>query len=178
MRNKVFCIGFHKTGTTSLGNALEILGYRVCGVQRQLLAPIIQDDFSQVIEVVKQFDAFKDNPWPLIFKQLDDQFPDAQFILTVRSAQDWMLSVVNHFGKKTTPMREWIYGNGAPLGNEKIYLKKYVMHNENVMHWFSNRKQKLLVMDISAGDGWQVLCEFLGAIIPKTEFPFKNKRRK
>ena len=28
---KIFCIGFHKTGTTSLGQALEALGYRVCG---------------------------------------------------------------------------------------------------------------------------------------------------
>ncbi len=28
---KIFCIGFQKTGTTSLGRALELLGYRVCG---------------------------------------------------------------------------------------------------------------------------------------------------
>ena len=29
--SKVFCIGFHKTGTSSLGAALKILGYKVCG---------------------------------------------------------------------------------------------------------------------------------------------------
>lgn len=29
--SKIFCIGFHKTGTKSLGTALDILGYRVCG---------------------------------------------------------------------------------------------------------------------------------------------------
>ena len=30
-QQKVFCLGFHKTGTTSLGVALGILGYRVSG---------------------------------------------------------------------------------------------------------------------------------------------------
>lgn len=28
MVTKIFCIGFHKTGTTSLATALETLGYR------------------------------------------------------------------------------------------------------------------------------------------------------
>jgi hypothetical protein len=31
MKTKVFCVGFHKTGTTSLALALEILDYRVAG---------------------------------------------------------------------------------------------------------------------------------------------------
>lgn len=31
MKSKVFCIGFHKTGTTSLELALIRLGYRVTG---------------------------------------------------------------------------------------------------------------------------------------------------
>jgi len=29
-KQKIFVIGFHKTGTSSLGAALEILGYTVC----------------------------------------------------------------------------------------------------------------------------------------------------
>jgi hypothetical protein len=32
-RSKVFGIGFHKTGTSSLGRALSMLGYRVADVQ-------------------------------------------------------------------------------------------------------------------------------------------------
>ena len=31
MKTKVFCIGFHKTGTTSLETALTKLGYKVTG---------------------------------------------------------------------------------------------------------------------------------------------------
>ncbi len=31
MKQKVFCIGFHKTGTSSLALALKTLGYRVAG---------------------------------------------------------------------------------------------------------------------------------------------------
>ena len=36
MKNqKVFCIGFHKTGTTSMRDALNILGYKVAGAWKQ-----------------------------------------------------------------------------------------------------------------------------------------------
>jgi hypothetical protein len=28
---KIFATGFHKTGTTSLADALELIGYNVCG---------------------------------------------------------------------------------------------------------------------------------------------------
>ncbi len=31
MKTKVFCIGFHKTGTSSLAVALKTFGYRVTG---------------------------------------------------------------------------------------------------------------------------------------------------
>jgi len=177
LKNKVFCIGFHKTGTTSLGNALEILGYRVCGVQRDLLDTLKSNDFSKAFEIVQQHDAFKDNPWPLIYKQLDRQFLEARFILTIRKDQEWIASMVNHFGKKTTKMRDWIYGNGAPEGEEEMYISKFKEHNEDVKSWFLERKQKLLIMDITSGDGWQKLCEFLGATIPNDPFPYKNKRR-
>ena len=39
-KNKLFGIGFHKTGTTTLRYSLEALVYKVCGPRQDLLDPI------------------------------------------------------------------------------------------------------------------------------------------
>ncbi len=35
-------------------------------------------------ELVAQYDAFQDNPWPIIYKGLDVKYPDSKFILMLR----------------------------------------------------------------------------------------------
>ena len=46
---KVFCIGFQKTGTTSLESALKILGYRVKSVfGRELPIEILRQDYVRM----------------------------------------------------------------------------------------------------------------------------------
>ena len=65
---KVFCIGFQKTGTTSLGEALQILGYRVHAGHRSIYKLYLRKEFSKLNQIIKQFDAFADMPWPLLYK--------------------------------------------------------------------------------------------------------------
>ncbi len=171
---KIFCIGFHKTGTTSLEAALTHLGYRVCG-------PVgVYDDTvkSRVKDIayaqIPHYDAFQDNPWPLLYQELDRDFPGSKFILTTRPRKSWIKSVVNHFGGQSTPMREWIYGEGDPLGHEARYLARYDRHYEEVAAYFQNRPDDLLVLNLLAGDGWQILCPFLSQPLPDQPFPHRN----
>ena len=175
MKSKVFCIGFHKTGTTSLANALEQLGYRVTGPNGVHDPEIATNVLPMATELVEQYDAFQDNPWPIIYKEMDARFPGSKFILLLRDSQSWIRSQVKHFGDKETPMRQWIYGVGCPSGNEAIYIRRYEQHNQEVMDYFKDRRQDLLVMDLAKGDGWQMLCPFLGVDIPDAEFPHANK---
>ena len=73
-------------------------------------------------------------------------------------------------------MRKLIYGAeaGAPEGNESIYLERYRRHSEEVREYFKDRPQHLLIMDLTAGDGWQALCDFLGHEAPDKPFPRAN----
>src|SRR5438309_7687244 len=114
MKTKVFGIGFHKTGTTSLAKALSYLGYRVTGPNGVNNPDITREVYNMAFDLAKRFDAFQDNPWPILYKELDERFPGSKFVLTVRSTSDWIKSVVNHFAEEETPMREWIYGVGRP----------------------------------------------------------------
>ncbi len=175
MAGKIFCIGFHKTGTSSLTNALRILGYRVTGPNGIRDPNIEQNVYSMAYELVDQFDAFQDNPWPIIYKELDKKYPDSKFILTLRDPESWIKSQVRHFGRKKTPMRKWIYGVGCPKGHESIYVARFNHHNQEVLNYFSKRSNDLLIMDLSKGDGWQELCMFLDKEIPNVSFPHANK---
>lgn len=172
---KIFGIGFHKTGTTSLNTALRQLGYSITG-PNGVNDPNIKDQLNQMcLDLVPQYDVFLDNPWPLLYRKLDLMYPNSKFILTLRPVDKWIESIVNHFGEETTPMREMIYGVGSPKGNEEIYMIRYKQHNKEVLKYFSNRKDDLLILEISEGDGWDKLCPFLERDIIKTPFPHKNK---
>ena len=176
--SKVFCIGFHKTGTTTLGQALEILGYRVCGPRRSLAENLQKGHLDPVWKITEQYDAFQDNPWPILFRELDQKYPGSKFILTYRDPDTWVRSAVNHFGKKPNAMRKWIYGKdfGFPEGNEDVYLNRFNQHYQDVKDYFKNRTEDLLEIDLATGDGWEKICPFLDQKMPDQPFPHANKR--
>ncbi len=175
MKPKVFCIGFHKTGTTSLKAALEQLGYRVTGPNGQYDPEIARNVLEMANELVPQFDAFQDNPWPVIYKEMDAAYPGSKFILLLRDTDAWIASQVHHFGSDETPMRQWIYGAGCPQGNEDTYVQRFESHTDEVLAHFAERPEDLLIMDLGAGDGWEKLCPFLGKDVPAAPFPHANK---
>lgn len=172
--HKVFCIGFHKTGTTSLGLGLEMLGYSVTGPNGVHDQNISQNVYDMAYALVEQYDAFQDNPWPVLYRGLDTRYPGSKFILTVRPSATWIASQVAHFGTRETPMRTWIYGKGSPMGNEKLYVERFERHNREVLSHFKGRTDDFLLMDLAAGDGWQKLCPFLGKAVPTAPFPHAN----
>ena len=63
---EIFCIGFHKTGTTSLALALEQLGHRVTGPDGVHDPNIADNVLHMAKRLVEKFDALQDNPWPII----------------------------------------------------------------------------------------------------------------
>jgi len=172
---KAFGIGFHKTGTSTLESALKILGYRVCAGRRDLVENLKAGDLEPFFKIMEEFDACQDNPWPIIYKELDQRFPGSKFILTERDAQGWIRSAVNHFGTDNTEMRRWIYGVGHPVGNEDVYTERYERHNREVREYFKDRPGDLLIVNWAEGDGWKEMCAFLGVEVPSKPFPHTNK---
>jgi len=172
-QRKVFCVGFQKTGTTSLQYALSLLGYRVAGVfsVKNLDGPAIRD---RALELATQFDAFADNPWPVLFRELDAAFPGSKFILTTRDPDKWYKSACTHFSDGGSKMREWIYGAGSPEGNSEAYKGRLLRHADEVRAHFADRQEDFIEFDVAQGDGWDALCSFLGKPVPKRDFPWLN----
>ncbi len=175
---KVFCVGFQKTGTTSLEIALARLGYRVAksyGLELSLEA-LRREHLERGMALLESHDAVEDVPWNIMFRDLDAAFPDAKFILTLRDRESWLRSICGHFGATPHPMQQFVYGEDAPcpIGHEARYQQVFDAHNAAVRAHFAGRPGKLLELNIMGGEGWPELCAFLGATAPDEPFPKLN----
>lgn len=172
---KIICIGWHKTGTTTIGDALLTLGYSVTGCREDLAYPLLDGNIKPAIEIATTFDAVQDVPWAALFEELDLAFPNSKFIITKREELSWLNSAKKHFKDSDIKLHEWIYGTGILEGNEAIYLERYRKHYKDIETYFKNRPNDFIIMDLKQGDGWVKLCKFLNKPIPKKKFPHSNK---
>ena len=175
---KVFCVGFQKTGTTSLEAALKMLGYSVASIfGRDWPIEKLRRDYVQTgLEIALNHDAVEDMPWPLMYRELDEAFPGSKFILTWREPDRWIKSIVSHFGANPAVLQQFTYGDDAPfpVGHEDHYRHVYEMHNAEVRAYFRDRPDDLLEMNLTQGDGWEKLCAFLTVPVPGVPFPREN----
>lgn len=176
---KIFGIGVNKTGTKSLGHALKTLGFdNNHNFDFKLIEEAKADDLTRIQDIINKHDSFEDWPYPLIYKKLDELYPDAKFILTLRKDPDtWFHSLVKH-SKLTGPTkhREAIYGFSMPAQeNKKAHIKYYNKHNNGVVEYFKDRPDKLLILNFETMDHqelWTKLCAFLGIEeVPEKRFP-------
>ena len=180
--NKIFGIGFQKTGTTSLRDAFFMLGYSVCDGCDNAMNPNIESEiYSICYKLVEQYDAFEDHPWSVLYKDLDNRYPNSKFILTIRPTDKWIKSVSNHFQTNDIPLHKWIYGVGYPIGNENIWIDRYEKHNAEVIEYFKDRPNDLLVLKLDGSINqeqiWNSLCVFLNHPVSKRKFPHRNSRQ-
>ncbi len=203
-RRKVFCVGRNKTGTTTLFDALQGLGYRM-GDQltaEKMLFDYARRDFRQLIEYCKGADAFQDIPFslPYTFMAMDQAFPDSRFILTVRdSAEQWYESMMRfqgkvHSGEARLPTVDELKAStrvfpgfayhtkkiifNTPdddLYNRETLIRHYHFHNDMVQDYFRTTPGKLLVINVADSDAYTRLCDFLGEKPAGDGFAWLNK---
>ena len=181
---RIFGIGMQKTATTSLHEAFKILGYDSFHWETNRLAWRLYNEVrtSGRSSLVDKYDAFCDNPLPLIYRELDAAYPGSKFILTTREDSNWLASARGLFDPHVNPHYDWEQQPFSHRIHEALYgrrdfdadtmLARYRWHNVEVRNYFRNRPQDLLVMEMDKGAGWPELCNFLGnAQVPTQAYP-------
>jgi len=166
--NKIFLIGFGRTGTKSMASLLKALGYSVLDLKRERIGRIKlvrlyeSGNTSMLFEYVKKYDVVEDHPWPLLYKELFYEYPSAKFILTARSTESWIRSIVSHTINKRGPSenKRIIFGHDSPIGHEEKYKLIYDLHNQSVRNFFSG-SDKFLEIDVTDPHCKTYLSKFL-----------------
>jgi Sulfotransferase domain len=178
---KVLGVGLSSTGTTSLHRALAVLGFKGIDYPIERLRDVIDGsnpgpDFHRFDDV----DAVTDLPASYFYDELRQVYPMCKCILTIRNEDDWWESIRQYTAfypieKKSLQWQLANYVYGSAKTHEFLWKKKYREHNERVLAKIPG--DRLLVMHITAGDGWEKLCPFLGVAIPAVPFPRENTRK-
>lgn len=202
-KTKIFCIGQNKTGTTTISSVLKKLGYKI-GSQAKaevLISEWAKRDFRNIIKLCKTADAFQDVPFSNEFTYiiLDYVFPNAKYILTVRSNKDeWYESLIRFHtkiaGKGRLPTAEDLkeygyrykgflwdvqkikYGiDETTLYDYEIYTNKYDAYNRGVKEYFKCRPNDLLTINVADADAMARIYAFLGLKYNGENMPHLNK---
>jgi hypothetical protein len=184
LSRKVFGIGLSRTGTKSLTRALNTLGYVMVHYPTDPLTYLELSSGHYHLTLLDHIDGIADITVAPFYAQLDTLFPDSKFILTVRDKESWLHSLERHWEGKpiydNIPdqedvlrmkrfLRAAVYGTFQINSDRLKYV--YDLHMKQVLDYFKDRPDKLLIMDIASGDGWEPLCSFLGKPIPNAPFP-------
>lgn len=163
-RQKVFGIGLMKTGTSSLGACFAELGYNHRSYFPKLIRQMHRGEYDETWQVTDHYDSFEDHPWPELYEQLDERYPDAKFILTERrDAETWFASLAAHAKRRgPTAERYLLFGHGWPPSDRDGHLEHYRKHSEAVRAYFAGREDKLLVVCWETGTTAKEVAEFLG----------------
>ena len=183
---KVFGLGLSKTGTSSLTEALNLLG--VPSIHYPHDARTLQELRAgrYRLSILDEFQGATDIAVAPFYAQLDRAFPGSRFILTVREKEAWLRSCEVHW---RLLMQWWenfpdfkrfhefasACAYGAVEFSRERFSSVYDTHAAGVRAYFRERPGDLLVMDICAGDGWEKLCPFLGLDAPAAPFPHANE---
>lgn len=183
LEEKVFGIGFQKTGTSSLGVILKRLGYQVAGYQQfshfAAREGVTLDELEEhALELARRYDAAKDTPWPLFYRSLDTAFPGAKFIHVTRDREAWIRSAVGDFADHPNMIHQAIYGVPYPKGHEEIWLERYDRHNRDVAAYFADRPGDYLHVRLEDGLTYEAVCRFLGHDVIAADMPVANTRWK
>lgn len=178
LKDKIFGIGLHKTGTTTLRECLRLLGFSVCPEEFAYLTreATASGKYRSCLRLAFSYDAFEDAPWNYqnVYRVLDAVFPTARFILTSRDQEAWFRSILRwcclHDSGSDINLVSTLGTSVSPEA-KKTAQAAYRAHNSEVADYFGGRPGKLLVVDWEAGDGWTKVCEFVGKPVPNLSFP-------
>lgn len=180
---RIFGVGLNKTGTTSLHEAVKILGFRSLhhgaridrNIERAVAAgkPLLRYSRPRVRRAHAFFDlrSIIDH-----FDVADRCYPGSRFILSTRDRDAWIDSREKHVLRNQQRAATGEYQGSFLVVDRPAWIDEWKAHHQRVLTYFEGRDD-LLTIDVTAGDGWDELAPFLGRPVPDVPFPRANVTR-
>jgi hypothetical protein len=197
MALRIVGAGFGRTGTLSLKNALEMLGFGPCYHMFEVverpdhIAAWHRLAFGDAMDwdlLFKDFQSTVDWPTARYWRELADHYPQAKVLLSVRDPEAWYKSVTDTiYHGLTMRMPDNV---PEPRHQQMAMARKIVLedtfdnrfedkaHAIEVLNRYNQTVRetidpaRLLVFDVK--EGWEPLCRFLGVAQPDEPFPRLN----
>ena len=200
---KIIGSGFGRTGTLSLKDALEILGFAPCyHMQEVIKRPSHVKMWQQIAhnqsvpwdKIFGRFQATVDFPASSFYRELLEQYPNAKVIHTVRNPERWYASTAETIYQAGDTFPAWVTKLLPPLNRfvdmQERLIWQRLFHGRFLDRTYAMQRfqeyteevrqhvppEKLLIFEVK--EGWEPLCEFLDVPVPDMPFPHVNDREK
>jgi hypothetical protein len=191
MTLKVIGTGFGRTGTDSMREALDMLGFGPCHhmyevnsneEQKRLWRAFVKGAATGWDQLFAGYVSCVDWPSAHYWPELIRAYPQARVILTYRSPESWWASfektIVEGLRQSTDPaslgltlIRDKVFG-GKP--DDRAHAMALYEANVKAVR-ATVPKERLLVHEL--GDGWEPLCAHLRVAVPIQPYPSRNTAR-
>ncbi|KAH8806639.1 P-loop containing nucleoside triphosphate hydrolase protein [Flagelloscypha sp. PMI_526] len=196
---QVVNFGLGRTGSLSFSEAMEILGFGPCYHMKTIMQTGGKDfdtwmriqrgenPVENLKTILTSYKSAADYPIALYPEACFAAYPNAKYVISVRPAAEWKLSVQNTIHRATSFMywMSWVW----PLGSRAYAWVQEAIWNgqfegkfeENAEQKFEEHTERvkrvvpegqLLVFQV--GEGWERLCKFLEVPVPEVPYPHSN----
>lgn len=143
VQRKIFCIGFNKTGTTSLDKLFQL--WKMSSFHGEYHELPFDDN------LFSEYQCFSDGE-SHDFKGLDNAFSGSKFILNTRKLDDWLVSRIKHIEYRLSNHLDtgWMakeYTNNPTLALQ-AWISRRAAYYESVLDYFSDREDDLLIVNV------------------------------
>lgn len=181
-----FFIGAHNSGATELIDAFELMGFFVYkGISELNLMNMKQICYHLNIDNPEKclYQVFQGSPFNHLtyYKGYVEKYPNSKFILTVRDSEDWYLAFFESAKSlKSVKHLSHIYNcDVLDPKNKEAIINKYEMRNKEIIEFFSDKKEKLLIIDLDENKKhWNKLLDFCFKGLKSLDFPTNKPVRK
>ena len=175
---KIFCIGLHKTGTSTLHDlAINAKFNSIHSTKWQKNIPMI-NKYNFLCDGGSHYNGLNEFDFITLIKL----YPDSKFIINIRNIKSWIISKCKHAGwnKDTviinddiTPYHDKIVWRKKSLKNISLFIQHYCDWYIKVISYFMDKKDRAIIVDIENNYNIDKLKNFLKA--PKMNISHKNK---
>jgi hypothetical protein len=176
---RYFCISFHKTGTRSFHELMQVSGkssFHSPGSEREHEFFSLRKNpkcvLSKLESIIAEVTIHSDVPWPGLFREVAAKYPAAKFVLIRRDPAKWFESLSKHWSwpllkRRLTPfeaIQYWPY-----LGDEidrlftrrdrNLFIDAFIRHEHAVQRELP--PERLLVLGLGDSDAARKIASFV-----------------
>jgi len=200
----VIGVGLGRTGTGSLKDALNLLGYKTFHMSElpkdlDRWAKVWTDTYKKIDDgtiaradwdtLYQDYTATTDFPSAMFPRELLAAYPSAKFILTTRPTEKWYQSTLNTIYRTASfPMLQLsklLYPSQRKIKTisrrfwVNFFRGRFVSDGKEIFNEHNQLCRDIIpkeqLLEFRVEEGWEPLCKFLEKPIPSAPFPFSNE---
>jgi hypothetical protein len=175
LEQKIILVGYPGTGINTTVKALEILGKKVWTKPIDLQSNLFGKSLKKLESKFSDYSVFAGFPFSNQYQSFKKLYGDnCKVILNVRDPEQWYSELSAANKSKNEQVLNFIFSGLKSMKKsqkKKKVLQDYMDHNIEVIDYFAEHDEDILILEYGKHNKWKRICDFLDLDVPEKKFP-------